>query len=396
MIASFGRRGVLAFFLLVAAGMSAVGVHAQGVPIPGRSTPGGSAPENPVTTPSKADDPLTVFLRQYVEHAGLPGGVIGIGYGDGSMRFAATGYASVNPDHGMTRDRQFYIGSLTKMMTAVVIVQLASEKRLDLTDPVAKWLPEEFRDKIANAKVATIRDLLRNSSGIPDYLDGEFFFELVGRDPQHGWRNRELLPLMTGRDAHFKPGTKYDPSNSNYILLGVVIEQVEGDLIEAVFNRRIFEPAQMRNTSFGRYPRPDDLARGFDDANGDGKLEDVTDFDVGDQLADGGVISTAEDLLKFARALFVDGVLLGPNGVARATTDVLFAGEGSYGYGLMIGKSDWGPVWGHDGTYFGYSGEFSYFPKQDTAVVFLANGRALNEVPRLTGMLLTGLFGKPE
>ena len=173
-------------------------------------------------------------------------------------------YASVNPDHGMTRDRQFYIGSLTKMMTAVVIVQLASEKRLDLTDPVAKWLPEEFRDKIANAKVATIRDLLRNSSGIPDYLDGEFFFELVGRDPQHGWRNRELLPLMTGRDAHFKPGTKYDPSNSNYILLGVVIEQVEGDLIEAVFNRRIFEPAQMRNTSFGRYPRPDDLARGFD------------------------------------------------------------------------------------------------------------------------------------
>ncbi|KZB52659.1 D-Ala-D-Ala carboxypeptidase [Thalassospira xiamenensis] len=341
-------------------------------------------------------DPLVKFLRQYVEQAGLPGAVIGIGYGDGQMRFAATGYAAVNPDKGMTRERQFYIGSLTKMMTAVVVLQLASEKRIDLADPIAKWLPEEFRDKIANARIATIRDLLRNSSGIPDYLDGEFFFELVGRDPQHGWRNRELLPLIAGREAHFKPGTQYNPSNSNYILLGVLIEQVEGDHIEAVFNRRIFEPAEMRNTSFGRYPRPDDLARGFDDANGDGKLEDVTDFDVGDQLADGGVISTAEDLLKFGRALFADGILLGPNALERATTDTLFAGEGSYGYGMMIGNTDWGPVWGHDGIYFGYSAEFSWFPKQGVTIVFLSNGRALNEVPPVTGLLLSGLFGKAQ
>ncbi|RCK04722.1 D-Ala-D-Ala carboxypeptidase [Thalassospira xianhensis MCCC 1A02616] len=341
-------------------------------------------------------DPLVKFLRQYVEQAGLPGGVIGIGYSDGKMRFAATGYAAVNPDKGMTRDRQFYIGSLTKMMTAVVVLQLASEKRIDLADPIAKWLPEEFRDKIANARIATIRDLLRNSSGIPDYLDGEFFFELVGRDPQHGWRNRELLPLIAGREAHFKPGTQYNPSNSNYILLGILIEQVEGDHIEAVFNRRIFEPADMRNTSFGRYPRPDDLARGFDDADGDGKLEDVTDFDVGDQLADGGVISTAEDLLKFGRALFADSILLGSNALERATTDTLFAGEGSYGYGMMIGNTNWGPVWGHDGIYFGYSAEFSWFPKQGVAIVFLSNGRALNEVPPVTGLLLSGLFGKAQ
>jgi D-alanyl-D-alanine carboxypeptidase len=345
---------------------------------------------------NEPDDPLVKFLRQYVEQAGLPGAVIGIGYGDGQMRFAATGYAAVNPDKGMTQDRQFYIGSLTKMMTAVVVLQLASEKRIDLSDPIAKWLPAEFRDKIANANVATVRDLLRNSSGIPDYLDGEFFFELVGRDPQHGWRNRELLPLIAGREAHFKPGTQYNPSNSNYILLGVLIEQVEGDHIEAVFNRRVFEPAEMRNTSFGRYPRPDDLARGFDDANGDGKLEDVTDFDVGDQLSDGGVISTAEDLLKFGRALFADGILLGANALERATTDTLFAGEGSYGYGMMIGKTDWGPVWGHDGVYFGYSAEFSWFPKQDVAIVFLSNGRALNEVLPVTGLLLSGLFGKAQ
>ncbi|UKV14185.1 beta-lactamase family protein [Thalassospiraceae bacterium SW-3-3] len=341
-------------------------------------------------------DPLVKFLRQYVEQAGLPGGVIGIGYSDGKMRFAATGYAAVNPDKGMTRDRQFYIGSLTKMMTAVVVLQLASEKRIDLADPIAKWLPEEFRDKIANARIATIRDLLRNSSGIPDYLDGEFFFELVGRDPQHGWRNRELLPLIAGREAHFKPGTQYNPSNSNYILLGILIKQVEGDHIEAVFNRRIFEPADMRNTSFGRYPRPDDLARGFDDADGDGKLEDVTDFDVGDQLADGGVISTAEDLLKFGRALFADSILLGSNALERATTDTLFAGEGSHGYGMMIGNTNWGPVWGHDGIYFGYSAEFSWFPKQGVAIVFLSNGRALNEVPPVTGLLLSGLFGKAQ
>jgi D-alanyl-D-alanine carboxypeptidase len=341
-------------------------------------------------------DPLEIFLHQYLEHAGLPGGVIGIGYGTGQVRYAASGYATVGPDVGMTADRQFYIGSLTKMMTAVVTLQLASEKRINLSDPIAKYLPEEFEGRIANARNATIRDLLRNSSGIPDYLDGEFFFQLVGRDPQHGWRNVELLPLIADRDAYFEAGKSYAPSNSNFILLGVMIEAVEGDHIEKVFNRRIFEPAEMANTSFGRYPRPDLLAHGFDDADGDGQLEDVTDFDVGDQLADGGVISTAEDMVKFARALFVDGVLLGPNAIKRATSDAAFAGEGSYGYGLMIGSSDWGPVWGHDGIYFGYSAEFSWFPDQDTVVVFLANGRALNEVPNVTGMLMTGIFGKPQ
>jgi D-alanyl-D-alanine carboxypeptidase len=345
---------------------------------------------------SSAGDALEKFLHQYVEHAGLPGGVVAIGYDQGDVRYAATGYASVQPDRGMTRDRQFYIGSLTKMMTAVVTLQLASEKRIDLSDKIGKFLPKEYQGRIANADSATIRDLLRNSSGIPDYLDGEFFFQLVGRDPQHGWRNVELLSLIADREAYFEPGKNYAPSNSNFILLGVMIEAVEGDHIEAVFNRRIFEPAEMINTSFGRYPRPDLLARGFDDADGDGKLEDVTDYDVGDQLADGGVISTAEDMVKFARALFVNGVLLGPNALERATTDTIFAGDGSYGYGLMIGSSDWGPVWGHDGIYFGYSAEFSWFPDQNTVVVFLANGRALNEVPSVTSMLMTGLFGKPE
>lgn len=341
-------------------------------------------------------DPLKVFLHQYIEHAGLPGGVVAIGYGTGEVRYAASGYASVKPDTGMSEDRQFYIGSLTKMMTSVVTLQLASEKRIDLADTIGKYLPKEFQDRIPNANKATIRDLLRNSSGIPDYLDGEFFFQLVGRDPQHGWRNKELLPLIADREPYFSPGTSYASSNSNFILLGIMIEAVEGDHIEAVFNRRVFEPAEMIDTSFGRFPRPDRLARGFDDANGDGQLEDVTEFDVGDQLADGGVISTAEDMVKFARALFVNGVLLGPNALKRATTDTAFAGEGSYGYGLMIGSSDWGPVWGHDGIYFGYSAEFSWFPKQDTVVVFLSNGRALNEVPSVTSMLMTGIFGKPE
>tara|TARA_R110000796_G_scaffold63211_2_gene145947 strand:- start:40860 stop:42080 length:1221 start_codon:yes stop_codon:yes gene_type:complete len=341
-------------------------------------------------------DPLEIFLKQYVDHAGLPGAVVGIGYGNGTLRTAASGYASVKPDTAMTVDRQFYIGSLTKMMTSVVTLQLASEKRINLSDKIGKFLPEEYKGRIANSETATIRDLLRNSSGIPDYLDGEFFFQLVGSDPQHGWRNIELLPLIADHDAYFEPGSTYAPSNSNFILLGIMIEAVEGDLIEAVFNRRIFEPAEMRNTSFGRFPRPDLLARGFDDADDDGQLEDVTDYDVGDQLADGGVMSTVEDMVKFARALFVNGVLLGPNAIERATSDTIFAGDGSYGYGFVIGNSAWGPVWGHDGIYFGYSAEFSWFPDQDTVVVFLSNGRALNDVPTVTSMLMTGIFGKPE
>ncbi|MFH1806551.1 MAG: serine hydrolase domain-containing protein [Pseudomonadota bacterium] len=340
-------------------------------------------------------DLLQSYVSSYIRQAGLPGAVIGISYPDGGMRLASGGLAKAVPKQPMRDDHLFYIGSLTKMMTAVVILQLAAEGWLDLSDPVAKWLPPDVGPRIANGHSATIRDLLRNASGIPDYLDGDFFFELVGGDPQHGWRNAELLPLIMDRDPHFRAGTRYANSNSNYILLGVILEHIEQDDIEQIFAKRIFEPLAMRDTSFGIFPRPARLARGYDDGNGDGQLEDVSEFDVGDRLADGGVVSTAADMLRFARGLFADGKLLGPNALKRMAEDTLLAGDGSYGYGLMTGESDWGPVWGHDGVYFGYSAEFSWFPDQKTAIVFLSNGRALNDVPRATQQLLPGLFGAP-
>jgi D-alanyl-D-alanine carboxypeptidase len=352
----------------------------------------GAAPSRAADT---IGDPLQTFLASYVDQAGLPGAVVGIAYPDGSTRFAVAGLANALPKIPMQRDRRFYIGSLTKMMTAVVVLQMASEGKIRLSDRVETFFAKDVASHIANAHEATIRDLLHNSSGIPDYLDGDFFFELVGRDPHHGWRSAELLPLIADREARFPAGTKYDNSNSNYLLLGAIIESVEHDDIGKIFARRIFTPLGMANTSFGSFPRSDDLARGYDDADGDGSLEDVTDYDVGDHLADGGVVSTAADMLRFSRGLFLEGKLLGPKAIKRMTSDTMFAGEGSYGYGLMVGQSDWGPVWGHDGTYFGYSAEFSYFPDQKTTVVFLANGRAINDVPRFTQKLLPGLFGKP-
>lgn len=343
----------------------------------------------------KTSDPLQTFLQGYVTQAGLPGGVVGIAYQDGTSRFAAAGLSNVAPTRKMRGTERFYIGSLTKMMTAVVILQLASEQRLKLSDHPARWLPPEYAQSIVNAKQATLVDLLHNSSGIPDYLDGDFFFELVGREPQHGWRNAELLPLMADRDAVFSPGSEYGNSNSNYILLGYIIEQVEQAAIEDIFQKRIFAPLEMDATSFGSFPRDRELARGYDDGDGDGNLEDVTGFDVGDHLADGGVVSTARDMLAFLRGLFVDGSLLGPNAIKRMTTDTMFAGNGSYGYGVMVGESDWGPVWGHDGNYFGYSAEISWFPRQQTAIVFLTNGRPLNDVPPFTQQILPAIFGNP-
>ncbi|WP_085590898.1 serine hydrolase [Thalassospira sp. MCCC 1A01428] len=343
----------------------------------------------------KQADPLQVFLQAYITQAGLPGAVVGIAYQDGSSRFAAAGLSHVAPSRKMRGAERFYIGSLTKMMTSVVILQLASEQRLKLSDHPARWLPPEYAQSIANVKQATLIDLLHNSSGIPDYLDGDFFFELVGREPRHGWRNAELLPLIADRDPVFSPGSEYANSNSNYILLGYIIEQIEQASIEEVFEKRIFTPLEMDATSFGSFPRDADLARGYDDGDGDGNLEDVTGYDVGDHLADGGVVSTARDMLAFIRGLFVDGTLLGPQAIERMTTDTMFAGNGAYGYGVMVGESDWGPVWGHDGTYFGYSAEISWFPKQKTAIVFLTNGRPLNDVSPFTQQILPAIFGNP-
>ena len=216
----------------------------------------------------------------------------------------------------------------------------------------------------------------------------------MGLDPDHGWRNEQVLQLILDRPAEHRVGTKFHNSNSHYVLLGLVIERLEGPGLERSFQKRIFDPLGMKDTHFGYFPRPRELARGYDDPRGTGQYEDVTEYDVGDRLADGGVVSTAADLAKFMRGLFADLALLGPRALKRMTVeDAIFTEGALYGYGIVSRRTErFGTEIGAEGTYFGYQSEVTYYPSFDTVVVALANARRQQNhafVERIAPLLFT-------
>ena len=148
----------------------------------------------------------------------------------------------------------FAIGSVTKQFTCATVLLLAEEGKLSVNDPVAKYFPN-----LTRAKDITLLDLMQHVSGYPDYYPLDF----VDRRMQKPIAEDELLRQYAGAKLDFEPGSKYSYSNTGYILLGRVVEQVSGESFGAFVARRIFKPLGMANTVYEPGPSDSRLAKGY-------------------------------------------------------------------------------------------------------------------------------------
>ncbi len=309
--------------------------------------------------------------------AGLPPGLV-VWIDAPEYRFeGASGFATLVGEVPMAPDGAFRIGSVTKMFTATVIVQLAEDGVLSLDDTLAKWLPD-VADQLPFGDQITLRQLLAHTSGLFNVVEHEAYFAdlfaavdidedagiatlaCVERDPRD-----TLGRYVYGKDALFEPGARWSYSNTNYTLLGMVIEAAAAVPLAEAYRTRIYEPLGMTSTFLDCYEEPViDVVNGYT-ASG-GALTDVTELHESVGWSAGGLVSTAPDLVAFARGLFGGALLDDPESLVAMTTP---APGSSYGLGITLE----GEYLGHEGLIAGFRSALSYSPELDAVVVRLYN-----------------------
>ncbi len=309
--------------------------------------------------------------------SGLPPGMV-VWIDAPEYRFAgASGFADLTHDLPMPPEGAFRIGSITKMFTATVIIQLAEDGVLTLDDPLALWLPD-VADQLPYGDQITLRHLLTHTSGVFNIVEHEAYWadiftqakidedtgsvtlDCVQRNP-----NDTLARYVYGKDANFEPGAGWRYSNTNYTLLGMVIEKATGMPLAKAYRTHIYEPLGMSSTFLDCYEDPViDVVHGYT-GSGD-TLTDLTELHESIGWSAGGLVSTAPDLIAFARGLFGGALFDDPESLVAMTTP---APGSSYGLGISIQPE----YVGHAGTITGYRTLLNYAPASDTVVVMLYN-----------------------
>ena len=325
---------------------------------------------------------------------GVPG-VIGLARRGDKVVAAASGVADVATRRPMAVGDRVRVGSITKTMVATVVLQLAAEHRLHLSDSIARWLP----GLVPGGQAITVRELLQHTSGIYNFTDDPGFLKAVEADPARVWQPRALIRIAVAHPPLFPPGTAFHYSNTEYLLLGLVIEKATGHPLGLELRDRIFVPLGMRHTTlpFTRVIPPAPYAHGYllHQPGAPGPL-DVTQISPSWAWAAGGVVSTAGDLARFYTAL-LSGHLLPPRLLHQMLTTVPIGHGSGYGLGIFSVRTPCGTAWGHNGDFPGYfSNAFTTRSGGRQAIVLVnADGNTLTAQQNtdIDAAVLDGLCG---
>jgi CubicO group peptidase (beta-lactamase class C family) len=328
---------------------------------------------------------LQQTIQQSLQGTQVPDISVAIVAPDGTTWLNSNGVSNVESNTPLNANDRFNVGSITKPLVATTVLQLVEEGRLSLDDTLAQRLPD-IADKIANSDRITIRQMLNMTSGIAEYFPSGVETEALpslenSSILEQKYTPQQLISRIEGKPASFEPGQKVEYTNSNYLLLGQIVEAVTGSTLAQQMRERIFEPLGMTNTFYPPQESvPGGLTRGYTDFGADGKLENTRAEKGNFSLADaaGAVVSTPSDIARFAQGLF-KGQLLAPDTLKEMVEgrDGNIEGGGIQGsYGLGIGIADvpnLGKVWAHPGTYWGWASLMAYIPDRDITVVVMEN-----------------------
>lgn len=313
--------------------------------------------------------------------SGVPGIVMSIYKPGDGLWLGASGKADLRNNVPMKPCHITRMGSTVKTFTAVTILKLKEEGKLQLDDNAAMYLPAWAMHNIANADKATIRQLLNHSSGIFNYIRSAQFQTASLNDLIKEWTPDELLSYARGKDPYFEPGTDAFYSNTGYILLGMIIEKITGKPFWKVFQEKIFTPLGLTATSFAATNKvPDNIVRGYVDFFSNLQVTDATYFSGWDYYtADGGLISNAYDMNIFMQRLFGGNIIKAASLNEMLTTiapkkiDTDFFPI-QHGLGIFKISTPYGDAFMHSGDAIGYYATIAYFPASRTTIVWAVNG----------------------
>ena len=306
-------------------------------------------------------------ITQVIDRTHVPSASVGIVQNGRIVYVAAFGHARLSPALPASPDMRYAVGSISKQFTAAAVLLLAEEGKLTLDDPVAKYFPE-----LTRSGEVTIRNLLSHTSGYQDYAPQDYTIPAWTRPTTaqaivHEWATKPL---------DFEPGTQYQYSNTNFNIVGLIVEKASGEPFWQFLSRRVLVPLGLSRT-IDLDTQHEQLEPTGYFRNALGPLRPALMEAPGWYFADGEMAMPPGDLLKWDIALMNQSLLKPASWAAMETEMVLKNGRGAgYGLGVSLGTHDGHRMVAHGGEVGGFVASNTVFPDDRIAVVVLTNQEA--------------------
>ncbi|WP_055495413.1 serine hydrolase [Streptomyces sp. TP-A0356] len=314
---------------------------------------------------------LDKAVQRAMREAHVPGATVGLWTADNGSYVRSFGVADKSDGRRMSPDLSMRIGSETKTFTVTALLQLVDQGKVGLDDRIGQYV-----SGVPNGDRITLRQLAGMRSGLFNYSQDDAFSGALMSDPQRPFTPRQLLDYAFRHPVLFPPGQRFDYSNTNLILLGLVVEKVSGRRLEDFIHGNILVPAGLTHTLFpadATFPAPH--AQGYTNQTTSGKVEDATDWNPSWSGAAGAMISDLQDLHTWARTVATGrlrdgGTLISPAlQKQRLVTPATMVPGIGYGLGVFNVQG-----WiGHNGSLPGYESLTVHLPSARATLVVLLN-----------------------
>lgn len=316
---------------------------------------------------------IQTIIDEYTKK-GIPGIAVAIKDQEGIWE-GASGVAKIESQEKLTTGFVHAGASITKTYTATAILLLEEQGLVNLDHSITQYLPASVTSKINNASAITVRMLLNHTSGIPDYISDTNFRLHWQNDLSQGWTADEALSYIYNKPLLFTPGTDFTYSNTNYILLSLLIEHVTKKKEGVWLEEQLLNKADLKHTYYKvqkGYLEGLPMPNYYFDIYSDGRLQNITTptkVEIYSELGDGGLVATPIDFVSFMDHL-INGKIITPASLNKMKS----FGKGEYGLGLETGYNYKNKVqYGHMGAVLGGASLLLYFEEQQTSLFIASN-----------------------
>jgi CubicO group peptidase (beta-lactamase class C family) len=308
---------------------------------------------------TQIDSVLTTVFKESDE----PGAVFLVAKDGEPIYRKAFGQANIELDVNMKTENVFQIGSMTKQFTAIAIMMLQEQRKLNVNDVISKYIPD-----YPNGNNITIHHLLTHTSGIKDFTKMKSIMSIAKKD----LTSKELVDFFKDEPVNFLPGEKFDYNNSGYVVLGYIIELVSGETYEHFIENNIFEKLGMNNS---RYASDKEIVKnrayGYHNR---GEFSNKMQISLRIPCASGSLMSNVDDMLKWQKAI-KNNSLISEASKEKVFTNYTLNNRAhiKYGYGWHLKDINGIPTREHGGSIFGFKSMGVYVPSLDIYVVGFSN-----------------------
>jgi D-alanyl-D-alanine carboxypeptidase len=329
-------------------------------------------------------------LNELHKNAEFPGATVGFILADGRFASVSTGLADIENQTPLQPTDRMLAGSIGKTYFAAVVMQLVQEGKLRLDEKLEKWFGRDrWFARLPNGREITVKMLMNHTSGLAEYYQLKGFMERLRTKPDLAFKPEALVECVLDSKPLFAAGQGWSYADTNYILVGMIVERITGKSLYSEVERRILKPLNLTRTIPSNRRVLPGVITGYSMPNSpfgfEGRVIRDGKFIINPQFewAGGGYAATAEELARWAKALY-EGKILKPAMLEQMLEAVpAKTGRGDkYGLGVQVRQSNWGASYGHGGWFPGYLSEMEYFPEHKVAIAIQVNTDAARKLKK--------------